>query len=314
MKKNIFQLVLSILLLTLLTTPVYAQVQPGTPHQFFGTVTFTNGPAMDGLSVVAKIDGVEVASTTTKDGKYGYEPNIFYIEDPNNDRYNKTVYFFVNGNQANEFYNFKNGESTRLDLTLNVPGPTPTTTTVRITGGGGGGGGGRPATTTTTSTTTTTTIIKLKEKANMDIVNLIIPSDVNANEPFELVVEVKNIGDVEGDDDIILALPEGWTADKWGKRVDLEPSETTTLYFSITPNENPGAIAVGSSTDFEVSGEIIPRVMERPLGITGMFLTALAEYWWIVLIIIVMLLLFLYSQIKPSRKKPYEYKHKRKKR
>jgi len=314
MKKNISQLLLSILFLTNLFTPVLAQEKPGTPHQFFGTVTFTNGPAMDGLSVVAKIDGVEVASTTTKDGKYGYEPNIFYIEDPNNDRYNKTVYFFVNGNQANEFYNFKNGESTRLDLTLNVPGPTPTTTTVRITGGGGGGGGGRPATTTTTSTTTTTTIIKLKEKANMDIVNLIIPSDVNANEPFELVVEVKNIGDVEGDDDIILALPEGWTADKWGKRVDLEPSETTTLYFSITPNENPGAIAVGSSTDFEVSGEIIPRVMERPLGITGMFLTALAEYWWIVLIIIVMLLLFLYSQIKPSRKKPYEYKHKRKKR
>jgi len=310
MKVKIFQILSSILLITILCISSVNAQQPFQPHQFFGTVTFTNGPAMDGLSVVAKIDGEAVASTTTKDGKYGYEPYIFYIRDPDNNRYNKTIYFFVNGNQANEEAVFYNGDSTRLDLTLNVPGPTPTTTTVARGGGGGGGGGGIPATTTTTTTTTTT--LKPKGEANMDIVNLIIPPDVNANEPFELGVEVKNIGDVEGEDDILLALPEDWTTDKWGERVSLEPDETTIIYFTITPNEDPGEIAVGSSTDFEVSGEITPRVIGRPLSITGMFLTALASlgYLWMLLVIIVVLLIFLYSKRKYLGKKPYKYKHK----
>ncbi len=133
-------------------------------------------------------------------------------------------------------------------------------------------------------------------------------------ESFELGVEVKNIGDEEGTDDITIALPNGWTSDKWGERVTLDPDETTILYFTITPSENSGEIAAASSTDFEVSGTITPRVKEIPLGITGMFLTALASYWWVLILIIAILIILALTRRKPSRKKPYKYKHKRKKR
>lgn len=88
---------------------------PGVPNQFYGYVTINGKAAPDGSIVVAKIGGLEVARTTTKDGKYGYDP-IFYVDDPNNDRSGKLVKFYVNGVDTGEFWYFCNGCSTRLDL------------------------------------------------------------------------------------------------------------------------------------------------------------------------------------------------------
>ncbi|XOA43171.1 MAG: hypothetical protein ACKKMO_01710 [Candidatus Nealsonbacteria bacterium] len=102
-----------------LILPVSVWAIPATPHQFYGTVNFENGPALDGLLVEAKIDNVVVGNTLTNDGKYGYG-SIFYIIDPDSDRDGKIIKFYVSGINSGETYIFNNGASTNLDLT--VPG------------------------------------------------------------------------------------------------------------------------------------------------------------------------------------------------
>lgn len=94
------------------------------PHQFYGEVTVSGNPAPDGLLVVARIGGLDVAATTTFGGSYGRVPpdtNIFYIpddSDPNNpSRSGQTVEFFVYGIKAGEHV-FLNGNSTHLDLAI----------------------------------------------------------------------------------------------------------------------------------------------------------------------------------------------------
>jgi len=138
---------------------------PGIPHQFYGSVTYNGQSAPDGLSVVAKINGVEVASTTTSDGKYGYSP-VFYVDDPNNIRAGDNVSFFVNGIDTGQIKKFVNGGITQLDLTVTGPsvGTTTPTQTSGDGGGGGGGGGGGVVTTTTVAEETTTTVEKCQEE------------------------------------------------------------------------------------------------------------------------------------------------------
>ena len=138
---------------------------PGIPHQFYGSVTYNGQSAPDGLSVVAKINGVEVASTTTSGGKYGYSP-VFYVDDPNNIRAGDTVNLFVNGIDTGQSETFKNGGRTELDLTATGPSVGPTTPTGESTGdgGGGGGGGGGGVTTTTVTEEITTTVETCKEE------------------------------------------------------------------------------------------------------------------------------------------------------
>jgi len=87
---------------------------PGIPHQFYGYVTINQAP-VDGAIIIAKINDVERASTTTVNGNYGFSPNIFYVEDPNSSNSGKTIDFFLNGTLAAS-YTFSNGETTRLDL------------------------------------------------------------------------------------------------------------------------------------------------------------------------------------------------------
>ena len=56
---------------------------PQFPMQFYGDVTIGGVPAPDGTLIEAKIDGVVYASTTVKDGRYGYDP-VFLVpaDDP----------------------------------------------------------------------------------------------------------------------------------------------------------------------------------------------------------------------------------------
>jgi len=53
-----------------LILPAVALAVPAMPHQFYGTVVFSNGSAPDGLLVEAKkVDGESIQSTVTKNGK-----------------------------------------------------------------------------------------------------------------------------------------------------------------------------------------------------------------------------------------------------
>jgi len=112
-----------------------AFAQSDIPHQFQGAVTVNGAPAGDGTLVVAKIDGVDVAGTTTSGGTYGYNP-AFFVPDPYRNREGKTIEFYVSGVKATS-YVFVNGGRTILDLSVTVTQPPGG-------GGGGGGGGGVP--------------------------------------------------------------------------------------------------------------------------------------------------------------------------
>lgn len=145
--------ILAIATLTIMLPGVSLAV-PVMPHQFYGTVNFSNGIAPNGLSVQAKIDGTLAGSTTTKDGKYGYDP-LFKIEDDDGSLSGKVVEFYVSGIKANETAVFANGSSTQRNLT--VPGvvPTPTPTPPPSSGGGGA----NPPSSTPTSTPNPTPVL-----------------------------------------------------------------------------------------------------------------------------------------------------------
>jgi hypothetical protein len=120
---------------------------PGIPHAFKGSVTVNGAPAPDGTTVTAKINGIEVASTTTSGGTYGYPAGTFYVSDPQNTRSGDTVNFFVNGVDTGESAIFCNGCITELDLSATIE-----------TGdgdGNGGNGGGKKTTGGGTITTET---------------------------------------------------------------------------------------------------------------------------------------------------------------
>ena len=316
-KKIITLTILS--LMFLVNVNVLADDVPGIPHTFYGKVYLLGGGvAPAGLTLVAKINNTEYGRTTTFQGEYHY---YFAVSDSENKNQGETIYFYVNGIQANPTYKFnsKTEGLTELDLTLTGSLPTPTTTPPAGPSGGGGGGGGATTTTTTTTTTIPSEITPttVPPGIHMDIVSLTIPDEVNTDEPFDLEVTIKNIGDTKGSDDITISLPENWKTDKWRERVTLSPDETTTLYFSITPSENSGEVAVGSSIDFEVSETITPIKLEPKLPITGLIAAIASWGWWILIIVIIILvLIYLLTKERKIRKKPvkFKYKYKSKKR
>ena len=101
---------------------------PGLPHEFWGTVKDENGiDIQDGSIVKAVVDG-ETYQTTVKNGVYGFNKDYyppkesdsspFYVEDPDNDNEGKTIYFYVNGINTSQTYQFVSGGVTRLDLVV----------------------------------------------------------------------------------------------------------------------------------------------------------------------------------------------------
>lgn len=92
---------------------------PGIPNRVYGTVSFIDGQAPDGSIVEAKIDGATVASTATHNGIYGYIPNVFDINDPNNNLAGKQISFFVNGIDTGKTATFTNGKASELNLVVN---------------------------------------------------------------------------------------------------------------------------------------------------------------------------------------------------
>ncbi len=131
-QKLLLTTVIGILLLSNLALAV-----PGLPNAFYGTVTWNGSPAPDGTTVTAKIDGVEVASTTTKDGKYGYNPTLV-INDPENDRTGSIINFFVNGVDTGQTGIFANGKVTPLNLVASGETTQPPSGGGPISPGGSG--------------------------------------------------------------------------------------------------------------------------------------------------------------------------------
>ncbi len=128
---------LVVLVLVLLSQPALALAIPGVPHQFYGTVTINGNPAPDGTTVEAMIDG-RVVSTTTRDGKYGYDP-IFYVDDPQNQYSGEPVTFRVAGVDTGVTVYFCNGCVTRVDFSVAISQPSQEE---QDTGSGGSSGGG----------------------------------------------------------------------------------------------------------------------------------------------------------------------------
>lgn len=108
-----FDKAIAIILFTILVLGT-ASAAPGIPHQFYGYATINQAPA-DGATIIAKINNVEKASTTTVNGNYGFSPNIFYVPDPNSSNAGKEIEFFLNGTMV-ATYDFDNGKTTRLDF------------------------------------------------------------------------------------------------------------------------------------------------------------------------------------------------------
>jgi len=78
-RKTLGLAVALVLALLLCSMPVAAQL-PVMPHSFWGTVTIDANPAPDGTTVSAYIGSLSW-STTTKDGKYGYDPLFSILAD-----------------------------------------------------------------------------------------------------------------------------------------------------------------------------------------------------------------------------------------
>ena len=191
--------------------PVLAFAQsPSLPHQFFGSVNYTNGAAPNGLAVEARINGSVVGRSVTAGGNYGYNPNLLFALDNNGVHAGKTVEFYVGGVKANtspETVVFANGNSSQVNLTIPASLPTTgggedstsggstSTSGGSTTSSGAGGAGG--AVTTTTTVTTTLSAAAQKVDANKD--NKIDVLDFNTLMVNWGKTTANNIADFNGD-------------------------------------------------------------------------------------------------------------------
>ena len=122
-------------LLTLFTTPVYAQEDiPPLPHAFYGTVEVNGSPAPAGTEVEARGEGVQVdvgnnPVVITVEGRYGssepLEPKLIVQGDIAE---GSAVTFYVNGVSTGQTTEWHTGGVTELNLAVTIEGPPPETT------------------------------------------------------------------------------------------------------------------------------------------------------------------------------------------
>jgi len=92
---------------------------PSIPHAFHGTITIDGSDAAIGTVITAKVGGVEKGSyTTTAAGQYGNAAELDYLVVQDDIETGATIYFYANGNVANETYAFSQGAVTELNLTV----------------------------------------------------------------------------------------------------------------------------------------------------------------------------------------------------
>lgn len=115
---------ISVLAGALALTPFVAFAAPGIPHQFYGTATYTNGSNITSGNVIVKIGTTQVASEPITSGKYGYNPDLLFVTDSNNNRSGSTLKFFIGTVDTGTTAVFANGGYTELNLTTAVPSDT----------------------------------------------------------------------------------------------------------------------------------------------------------------------------------------------
>ena len=164
----------------LLVAPLSAYAQPGIPHQFYGTVSYDSGTTLDGLVIEAKVGGVVVGSSVTKDGKYGINPSLLFASKTDGEWSGETVTFFVDGTDTGESFALVKGGYTNLNLTVLGAAPGGTTTTTTTSSGGGGGGGSTPPPTLTDIPPAVTTLTEAQKVYDTNTDNRIDVLDFNA--------------------------------------------------------------------------------------------------------------------------------------
>ncbi|MFP3898149.1 MAG: InlB B-repeat-containing protein [Dehalococcoidia bacterium] len=103
---------LVLLLVFSVVTPVLAV---GLGHGFFGTVTLAGEDAPAGTVIVARVGGTTYGSTTiTTAGSYGLLVQGDIEEEA-------TIYFYVDGEEADQTFEYHDGWTTELDLTVTGP-------------------------------------------------------------------------------------------------------------------------------------------------------------------------------------------------
>lgn len=128
---------------------------PGVPHNFFGEVEINGEPAPDGIIIEAQINDRTYGLGTTEDGRYGYDGDSFYVEDPLGVHDGNEITFYVEDEEA-ATYAFSNGISTRLDLSVEMELPSSGGTTGATDGGSSGGSGGGSSSGGSSGSVTTT--------------------------------------------------------------------------------------------------------------------------------------------------------------
>ncbi|MFH1307316.1 MAG: hypothetical protein ABIH72_00510 [archaeon] len=108
MKGKLVLLFLGVLLVASVVSAI-----PGIPHQFYGQVTVNGQPANNNI-LKAVCEGDEYI-TLSLEGKYGYNPNIFYVADPDGDRMGQTITFYLGSKKVGET-KFVNNELTELNI------------------------------------------------------------------------------------------------------------------------------------------------------------------------------------------------------
>jgi PKD repeat protein len=116
----------TILILAFAVCFLNVKAVPQMPHRFYGAVTVTGEPALDGTLIEAVINNITYASTITSDGKYGYvtafnvpadDPDTPEIEGGKTD---DLVHFYVARTYATN-YTFAIGGITALNLSIVAP-------------------------------------------------------------------------------------------------------------------------------------------------------------------------------------------------
>jgi len=193
MKAKTIAFILLAVILTLFTTPVYAQGDiPPLPHAFYGEVKINGSVAPAGTEVEARGEGVMTGVdgnpiVTTAAGKYGssnpLEPKLIV---QGNVAEGAALTFYVNGVAIGQTAEWHSGEVTEVNLTVTVEGPPLGTTEPPAPG---------------------TTEPPAPKPAAFSLSSFIIsPNEVAPGESVTISVQVANTGEVAGNYELALKI------------------------------------------------------------------------------------------------------------
>lgn len=94
------------------------------------------------------------------------------------------------------------------------------------------------------SSNSTTFALKVTSLANFTVTNLVIPQTATEGEPFDISMNVNNIGQSAGAIDVSVKIPSDWTAEEERKSLTIDANSSQNVVFTITPTKTSGQIQV----------------------------------------------------------------------